>query len=556
LFRVGGHLIELDIGDFDSLFANAPQPFDHAFDGPLTVFSFAVGGEKRLEPSLHVPLHIESQDTQEDVAADPVILHRTNFQRHRLQVEACSAQLRNWGCWGFVLWASLNLSNLRPRRWPMRISVRQERACRGWEIEIWRWSAGCRRGRADGAADGFEQECHGLFFGEVIDGAGMAHRQRLFDHLLMSGKSDDPGLGECGQDTPGGFEAIEAWHSEVHENDIRFQVEGHIHRLDPVGGLPHQIEVWLALEDFAESIPHDLLIINQQHAHAFVFGPGFRRGAESGARFGGGSGSRFRVVGFHWHPDEDSRALARRGIEREVTAEQFEAVSDAVEAEALAVAAEVGGIEAGAFVRDLEVELLVIGVPPRTEFGVKATGVFDDVEEQFARALKEEESFRCILEFGSGVDGQTDAELVLFGHPCAQPFERRAESACLEDGGTQLEGEGAGGDDGFSQELDQPPAGIPGARGVWGLDEEIDMHASSDQDLLQTVMEHLGEPGSFSMLALGEFSRELVELGGAISDTLVQGPVQLLEFEGLAAQIRFGMIMGGEEIAHLELATA
>jgi hypothetical protein len=55
LFRVGlGHLIELDIGDFDSLFTNAPQSFDHAFEGPyVRVWSVRVWSDHRkpFQPS-------------------------------------------------------------------------------------------------------------------------------------------------------------------------------------------------------------------------------------------------------------------------------------------------------------------------------------------------------------------------------------------------------------------------------------------------------------------------------------------------------------------------
>ena len=41
-----GHLIELDLGHFDSLFANGHQALDHIFNGPLTIFTFAIGLEQ------------------------------------------------------------------------------------------------------------------------------------------------------------------------------------------------------------------------------------------------------------------------------------------------------------------------------------------------------------------------------------------------------------------------------------------------------------------------------------------------------------------------------
>jgi len=51
-----GHLIELDPGDFDSLFSNGPQALNHIFNGPLTIFTFAIPLEQRLKPLLHLPL--------------------------------------------------------------------------------------------------------------------------------------------------------------------------------------------------------------------------------------------------------------------------------------------------------------------------------------------------------------------------------------------------------------------------------------------------------------------------------------------------------------------
>jgi hypothetical protein len=40
-----GHLVEFDLADFDSLFANAHQPLDHVLESPLAIFALAIGLE-------------------------------------------------------------------------------------------------------------------------------------------------------------------------------------------------------------------------------------------------------------------------------------------------------------------------------------------------------------------------------------------------------------------------------------------------------------------------------------------------------------------------------
>ncbi len=83
-----GHLVELHPGHFDSLLADAHQTLDHIFDCPLTIFAFAVGLKQRLQPLLHVPLHVVGQDAQKHMAADALVLlviDRANLQGHRLQ---------------------------------------------------------------------------------------------------------------------------------------------------------------------------------------------------------------------------------------------------------------------------------------------------------------------------------------------------------------------------------------------------------------------------------------------------------------------------------------
>ena len=87
----------------------------------------------------------------------------------------------------------------------------------------------------------------------------------------------------------GRLDAVHDRHLHVHEHDVGAQRAGQPHRLGAVAGLADDLEVVLDREDEREAGPHELLVVDEQHAsvgsaHEVVLGqrhaapgPGSRR---------------------------------------------------------------------------------------------------------------------------------------------------------------------------------------------------------------------------------------------------------------------------------------
>ena len=54
---------------------------------------------------------------------------------------------------------------------------------------------------------------------------------------------EDPRAGVGGEDAPGGLEAVELGHPDVHQDDGRLEARGLVHRLEPVARLGHDLDV-------------------------------------------------------------------------------------------------------------------------------------------------------------------------------------------------------------------------------------------------------------------------------------------------------------------------
>jgi hypothetical protein len=67
---------------------------------------------------------------------------------------------------------------------------------------------------------------------------------------------------------PGGLDAIELGHPDVHQDHIGAEFAGHRHRLTPVGRLADDFDVRLGVQDQAKAGPDQLLVISDQDTRA------------------------------------------------------------------------------------------------------------------------------------------------------------------------------------------------------------------------------------------------------------------------------------------------
>jgi len=65
-------------------------------------------------------------------------------------------------------------------------------------------------------------------------------------------------------DLPGGLDAVEHRHLDVHQGDVRTVLDGQRDRLLPVGGLAHHLDVVFRLEQRPDAAADERLVIGQQ----------------------------------------------------------------------------------------------------------------------------------------------------------------------------------------------------------------------------------------------------------------------------------------------------
>jgi hypothetical protein len=87
------------------------------------------------------------------------------------------------------------------------------------------------------------------------------------------GEDEDPRRAVGGHDPPGGLDAVDARHPDVHQDHVGVQFPGQPDRLGPVAGLAHDVDVVGFLQDHPETGPHQRLVIGQQQADAHRTGP-------------------------------------------------------------------------------------------------------------------------------------------------------------------------------------------------------------------------------------------------------------------------------------------
>ena len=92
--------------------------------------------------------------------------------------------------------------------------------------------------------------------------------ERLVDVFVeVEGREDqDPGGGIGREDAPGGLEAVELRHADVHQDDGRVKALRLAHCLEPVARLGHHLDVLLAGQQHAEPGAHHRLVVGDEHA--------------------------------------------------------------------------------------------------------------------------------------------------------------------------------------------------------------------------------------------------------------------------------------------------
>src|SRR5579884_2394960 len=65
---------------------------------------------------------------------------------------------------------------------------------------------------------------------------------------------------------PDGLHAVHARHLQVHQHYVRLQLAGHVHRLSPIDGLAHHLEVLFPAQHGREAFPDHRVIVRHQDA--------------------------------------------------------------------------------------------------------------------------------------------------------------------------------------------------------------------------------------------------------------------------------------------------
>src|SRR5215469_14452943 len=99
--------------------------------------------------------------------------------------------------------------------------------------------------------------------------AAGAGAQRLV-HVVVQvegGQNQDPGRAVAGRrDLPGGLQAVEHRHADIHEDDVGAQLSDPGDGLLPVDGLADHLDVGLGVEQDGKARPHHALVVGHDHA--------------------------------------------------------------------------------------------------------------------------------------------------------------------------------------------------------------------------------------------------------------------------------------------------
>ena len=154
-------------------------------------------------------------------------------------------------------------------------------------------------------------------------------------------------------------------------------------------------------------------------------------------------------------------------------------------------------------------------------------GVLDDIEQKLPDGLEEEHAdlFRLGFHVPGRLDGHHQAMLLV--HLMAQPFQSVRKTLLIEDGGAQLGRHRARDFEGLREGLGQLAEGLPEGPALERILQDLDMERRSHKQLLEVVVEDLGQTPALPLLGLGQLERHGPELLGAQLGR-PEGPVQFL----------------------------
>ena len=141
---------------------------------------------------------------------------------------------------------------------------------RTWLQQPGRHRRGQRRLAAGGGPHGPQQLAAGAVLEQV---AGRAGLDRGHDVAVgvVGGQHQHPGRpGPRSDEPPDRGDAVRAGHPQVHQHHVRPQRRGPGHRLGAVAGLTDDLELGAALEDAAQAVPDDGMVVHDQQPDAVL----------------------------------------------------------------------------------------------------------------------------------------------------------------------------------------------------------------------------------------------------------------------------------------------
>jgi len=116
--------------------------------------------------------------------------------------------------------------------------------------------------------DGFEEHFGGIVFvQEPTDAEG----ERFFgQHFrIMHRLHEDQGLGEEGEDFPGGVQAVELGHHEIQNDQMRFELFTQLDCLPTILGFPAHLPVGARLQHGSKAFSNQAVIVGDEDARFF-----------------------------------------------------------------------------------------------------------------------------------------------------------------------------------------------------------------------------------------------------------------------------------------------
>ena len=191
-------------------------------------------------------------------------------------------------------------------------------------------------------------------------------------------------------DLPRGLIAIDQGHGHIHDDHIRLQPAGQIHRLAAVGRFADDLDRVLLAQQRDQALSHDLMIIGQQHSQSAAVSSAAGRLPARPLELASTSESAGNLAIRHY--DEERAALAFGAPDLHASAEQFDALADAQQSETGRFP-ELLRVKAATTIGDGQAD--ASAEPPHPDSGLLDPGVLDHVEQQLL-GRPVQEGFECI----------------------------------------------------------------------------------------------------------------------------------------------------------------